>query len=184
MEKNDKVKKEPSLHPEKSELKQEEEREETCSKKEYDDLFDKHLRLKAEFDNFRKRVEKEKKEFRIFANEKIVFDLLTVMDHLELALKHSRGSRSVKALAEGVGLVLRQFRTVLGKYGLKPIDALGKPFDPQYHDAFMQVESEEHDDSTIVEEFQKGYILADKILRPAKVSVSKKTIMETADSDE
>lgn len=162
----------------------EKEVEDVCSRKVYDELYDKYLRLQAEFDNFRKRTEKEKKAYRAYANEKLVTDLLPVIDHLELALKHAGESDDAGALSEGVELVLKQFWTVLGRYGLKPIDALGKPFDPKFHDALMQVESVDHEDGIVVEEFQRGYLLADRTLRPSRVSVSKKVKPEADTTDE
>ncbi len=142
--------------------------------KDYDELYNRHLRLQAEFDNFRKRVDKEKKDFRAFAAERLVTELLPVLDHLEMALKHSREMDSDQIILEGIELVVKQFQEVLAKHGVEPIESMGLPFNPNFHEALSQVESEEHEDNTVVEEYQKGYTLGGRMLRPAKVTVSKK----------
>jgi molecular chaperone GrpE len=141
---------------------------------EYEELFDRHLRLQAEFDNYRKRVEKEKSDFRAYAYEKLIADLLPVLDHLELALKHSREMDADPTLLEGVELVIRQFNEVMAKYGVEAVEALGNTFDPNYHEALSQIESEKHEDNQVVEEFQKGYLLSGRMIRPSKVTVSRK----------
>ena len=114
--------------------------------KDYDELYNRHLRLQAEFDNFRKRVDKEKKDFRAFAAERLVTELLPVLDHLEMALKHSREMDSDQIILEGIELVVKQFQEVLAKHGVEPIESMGLPFNPNFHEALSQVESEEHED--------------------------------------
>ncbi len=152
--------------------------EEACSKKVYDELYGKYLRLTADFDNYRKRAAREKEEHRAFANEKLVSDLLPVLDHLELAVKHARESDSLEALIEGVELVVRQFKGVLEQFGVKAIEAVGQPFDPRLHEALMHVESTEHDENTVTAEHQKGYLMSGRTLRPSRVSVSRKADKE------
>ena len=137
---------------------------------ERDGLMDQLLRARAEFDNYRKRVARESEALRARAAEALVHDLLTVIDNLDLALKYK--DTDPGALAEGVGMVARQMHDVLGRHGLTVIESEGKPFDPEVHEAVAQVPSEEVDRDHILEEFQKGYMLGGRVLRPSKVTVS------------
>ena len=139
-------------------------------RKERDDLADQLLRARAEFDNYRKRMAREAERTRQVAAESLIRDMLPVVDHLELALKHADDHPG--ALGEGVSMVLRQFQESLGKHGVQPIPAVGQPFDPNVHEAVMQRESEDAPPDSVVEEFQKGYRLGQMVLRPAKVVVS------------
>lgn len=133
-------------------------------------LADQVLRMRAEFDNYRKRMARDADRVRQLAAEALIRDLLPVVDHLELAMKHRDGGPD--ALAEGVGMVLRQFHDVLVRHGVEPIAAAGEPFNPEVHEAVTQRESEEVPAQAIIEEFQKGYKLGQLVLRPAKVVVS------------
>jgi len=142
--------------------------------KELEELKDKYLRLYAEFENYKKRVQKDKTELINYATESIVMELLTVVDNLEMALAHVGDGSSIEALKEGVELTLRELKKVLAKQGVKEIEALGKPFNPELHHAMAQVEREDVEDKTIVEEFRKGYIMKDKVIRPSLVAVAKK----------
>ena len=137
---------------------------------ERDDLADRVLRMRAEFDNYRKRMARDADRNRQQAAEALIRDLLPVVDHLELAMKHREGGPD--ALAEGVGMVLRQFHEVLVRHGVEPIVAAGEPFDPEVHEAVTQRESDEVPAQAVIEEFQKGYRLGQFVLRPAKVMVS------------
>jgi len=139
-------------------------------RKERDQLADQLLRARAEFDNYRKRIAREAERTRQMAAESLIRDILPVVDHLELALKHADDHPG--ALGEGVSMVLRQFQEALGKHGVQPILAAGQPFDPNVHEAVMQRESEDTPAGMVVEEFQKGYRLGQMVLRPAKVVVS------------
>ncbi len=140
---------------------------------ELQELKDRYLRLYAEFDNYRKRVLKDKEELIKYSNESLLYELLPVIDNLELAVKHSSNNVS-QGLVQGVEITLKEFQRVIEKFGITPISALGKRFDPSLHHAMTQVEREDTDEKTVVEEFRKGYMFRDKVLRPSLVAVSKK----------
>lgn len=136
---------------------------------------EKYLRTYADFENYRKRMQRDMAEFRKYANEQLALELLSVVDHLALAIRHAADSGgSGEALMQGVELVYKQFRDVLEKFGVKAFTAAGEPFDPAKHDAMMQVETADAPENTVVQVFQDGYLYHDKVLRHAKVSVAKK----------
>jgi molecular chaperone GrpE len=134
---------------------------------------EKYLRLYAEFDNYRKRVNKDKEELIRYGNERLLHELLPFIDHLEMALKHA-SNESSSGIVEGVEITLKGLRKTLEKFGLTEIEAAGRSFDPSIHHAMSQVEREDVDEDTVVEEFRKGYMLKDKVLRASLVAVSKK----------
>ncbi len=135
------------------------------------DLNDKYVRLYAEFENYKKRVSKEKEELIKYGNESLLYALLPAIDHLELALKH--GSCDPNAgVVQGVEITLKELQRTLEKFGLSRIDAVGKQFDPSVHHAMMQVEREDMDEKTVAEELRAGYFYYDKVLRPSLVAVS------------
>ncbi|NLZ92694.1 MAG: nucleotide exchange factor GrpE [Firmicutes bacterium] len=138
-------------------------------KEEKEQLIARFHRLQADFDNYRKRVANEKKDWSTQTVCDVVRELLPVIDNLERALE---ASGSFEALKEGVELVYRQLLTALGKHGLEKIEACGKEFDPNYHYAIMQVESEQPE-NTVVEELQKGYKVKDRVVRASMVKVAK-----------
>lgn len=139
------------------------------------EAHDKYLRTYADFENFRKRKQREFDEFRKYANEQIFFEILTVVDHLGLALKHAAESGETgDGLREGVELVYKQLRDVLEKFGVKAFSAEGELFDPVRHDAVMQTVSEDAPDNTVAQVLTEGYMYHDKVLRHAKVSVTRK----------
>jgi len=143
--------------------------------KEAAEANEKYLRTYAEFENYRKRMQRDLAEFRKYANEQMALELLTVVDHLGLALKHAVDvNDSVHGLQEGVELVYKQFHDVLEKFGVKPFAAEGEPFDPARHDALLQVVNEAVPENTVVQVLQEGYLYYDKVLRHAKVGVSKR----------
>jgi molecular chaperone GrpE len=142
------------------------------------ELNDKYLRLYAEFENYKKRVQREKDDLIKYSNEDILYHLLPVMDNLEMALRHSADNVS-EALIKGVEITLREFQRVTEKFGLVPIPAAGRPFDPSVHHAMSQVERADMEDKTVVEEFRKGYMFSGKVLRPSLVAVSKRPTDET-----
>ena len=136
---------------------------------------DKYLRTAADFENYRKRMQRDLAEFRKYANEQLALEILPVVDHLALALKHSRESGdAAQGLQQGVELVYKQLRDALEKFGIKSFDAEGQPFDPARHDALIQIVTDEVPENTVVQVIQEGYLYNDKILRHAKVGVSKK----------
>jgi len=135
--------------------------------------YDRFLRQAAELENLKKRTAREKGEAVRYANEALVKDLLPVLDNLERAVEHAKGGGNGKPLVDGVEMVLKGFLDVLSKYGVTQITAKGESFDPQKHEAIAQVESEEYEPNTVVEEHHKGYYLLDRLLRPALVSVAK-----------
>ncbi len=142
-------------------------------KKEIEELKDKYLRQVAEFENFRKRKERELEEFWRKANADLILKLLPILDDIERSLESARRDQNFEALVEGIEMIYKTFLKVLEAEGVTPISAVGQEFDPEYHEALMQVEKEDVPPNTVVEEHQKGYLIGDKILRPAKVIVSK-----------
>jgi len=136
-------------------------------------LNDRLLRLAADFENTRKRLEREKSESISYANESLLRELLPVIDNLERAVEHGESESDFQGLLDGVRMTLKGFLTVIAKFGCAPFDSIGKPFDPNYHEALMQQESPDHPEKTILQELQKGYTLNERLLRPASVVVSK-----------
>ena len=143
----------------------------------------KDLRLYAEFENYKKRVSKDKEELIKYGNESLLYEILPFIDHLEMALKHASNEIS-SGLVQGVEITLRDLRKTLEKFGLTAIEADGKPFDPVVHHAMSQVERNDTEDNTVVEDFRRGYMLRDKVLRPALVAVSKKTVKSEGQEEE
>ena len=137
--------------------------------------YDRFLRLAAEVENFKKRQEREISEVRQFANENLIKELLPVLDNLERALEHSRQSEAPEALLEGLEMVNQDFLKVLGRFGITPLTSVGEQFDPTYHHAVMEEEAPEVEDQTVLKELQKGYLMQNRLLRPAMVVVSKNT---------
>ena len=137
-------------------------------------LQDKLLYLQADFENFKKLKIKEKQEILMFGNEVLIRQLLPVLDNLERALEHVSKTEDFKSIEEGVEITLNEFLKVLEKSGVTRVDALGKKFDPNIHEALYQEEKDDVEPDTIVSEFQKGYMLNGRLIRPSRVSVSKK----------
>jgi len=140
------------------------------------ELQDKWLRLQADLENTRKRLEREKQDFVKFANEGIISELLNVLDDLERTVELAQSKhQDLSAFLKGVEMILAHLYEMLKEYGVKPIEAEGKLFDPHFHEALMQVENKDLAEHTIVEELQKGYLLNDRVIRTSKVKVSKKS---------
>jgi len=133
---------------------------------------EKYLRLAAEFENYKKLAQKQKQEYSQFANESLLKELLPVVDNLERALKCVQDGHAADGLIQGVELTLKQFTETLAKFGVKPIVSLGASFDPTRHQAVAQQESPTVAQNTVIEEYQKGYQLHDRILRAAMVVVA------------
>lgn len=134
-------------------------------------LQEQMLRVRAEAENFRKRMQREKDEFARFAREGFVRELLPVKDNLERALIHASDDPST--IVDGVKLTLEQFDSIFKAMGVECFECLGSPFDPAFHQAMTQVESDDHEPNTVVDELQRGYKLNGRLLRPAMVTVAK-----------
>ncbi len=144
---------------------------------------DRYLRLMADFDNFRKRAAKERLDAQAYAVEDVIREVIPVIDNLERALAASQegtGAEGVAGVVKGVELTLRMFQGVLAKFGVERIKAAGEPFDPNRHEALMQVESEDVAVETVAEEFEPGYMVRGRIVRPARVKVLKPKPAATA----
>ena len=142
--------------------------------KEAKDFYDRLLRTAADLENYKKRAAKDKEEWTKFANEDLMKAILPFIDNLERAVNHAEKVMDTGVMIEGVRLTLRQILQTLNRFGLAPFESVGKPFDPAMHEAMLVVESDQHEPNRVVEEFQKGYLLNDRLLRPATVSVSKR----------
>lgn len=142
--------------------------------KERDEYREQHLRAMADLQNARKRFAQERQEIHKYATEKLVAELVPVLDGFERTMNAIGAGASSDSIVEGISLVERQLRTVLQSVRLERIEALGKPFDPELHEAISSVESTEFPEGTVVEELQPGYKLADRVIRPTRVRVAKK----------
>jgi len=140
---------------------------------ELEEAKDKYLRALADFDNYRKRVAREKEQYIQCANEELIKSFLEVVDNLERALEASSKNTNYEALARGVDLTLQRLKEILSGEGLCHIECMDLPFDPNYHEAVMALEKEGAEAETVIEETQKGYTLKGKVIRPSKVVVSK-----------
>ncbi|MGV8084574.1 MAG: nucleotide exchange factor GrpE [Coriobacteriia bacterium] len=139
---------------------------------EVDELRDRVLRTQAEFDNFRKRTTREREEERKRAAERVIGEMLPVIDNMERAIEHAKAGWDVAQLLQGIESISTQMLGVLGKEGAKVIDPTGQPFDPTQHQAMSQTENPDVPDGTVLEVYQKGYTLGGRVLRPAMVVVS------------
>lgn len=140
-----------------------------------DDYHDKSLRMQAELDNARKRMAKERQDFIRFANEGLIIELLGILDDFERGVKAAEQKKDFGLLHQGVDIISRQLGRLLEDKGLKRIEALGKKFNPHEHEAIEVVKDDNLEDETVVEELQQGYILNDRIIRPAKVKVARRS---------
>ena len=139
------------------------------------ETHDRLLRVSAEFENYKKRATREIADFRKFANESFAKALLPVVDNLDRALASSGNDEHTNSsVVEGVSMTLKEIMRVLEQFGVKPFESIDKTFDPGFHQAMHQEETEEHPDNTVIKEFQKGYMIHDRLLRPAMVVVSKR----------
>lgn len=140
---------------------------------ERDNLQDRLLRRQAEFENYKKRAERERSEYVQFASAELIRELLNVLDSFDLAIRNAsaEGAGSAEML-RGFDLIYKQFLDTLGRFGLKAIEARGQPFDPNFHQAISTVASDDVAENTVVEELRRGYTLNGKLLRAAMVSVS------------
>ncbi len=146
------------------------------------ELNDKYMRLYAEFENYKKKVQKDKEELVKYANEKFIFELLPVIDSLEMALEHSKNGKN-GGIVQGVENTLKEFLRILNKFGLTSIEAMGKLFDPSVHHAMSVVERNDIEENSVVEVFRKGYMFKDKVIRAPLVGVSKKPSEEKEEEE-
>ncbi len=137
--------------------------------KDEEELNTRYLRLAADFQNYKRRVEKEKGDIYAYANEKIVIELLDVIDNFERALEHSNENES---FSEGMNMIFKQFKGVLEKSGVEEMNALGEDFDPNFHHAVLTENSVEYESGKVTQVLQKGYLLNKKVIRPAMVKVA------------
>lgn len=154
-------------------------REITISLEEYEGLKaaleesrDLHLRVAADFDNYRKRMEKDREMLVCYANEALISDLLPILDNLDRALEADQEGNHSGDVLEGVRMISNQLHKVLQQCGLEPLASVGKPFDPSVHEAVGVLPSPDHDEGTVIAELQKGYSLKGKVVRPSMVHVA------------
>jgi molecular chaperone GrpE len=140
---------------------------------ERDAFNDKYVRTHAEFENARKRLEKDKADYIKYANENLIFDLLPIIDNLEIAEKHIKEAKDFKAVQDGVDMIQLQIQGFLKDIGLERIKTLDEKFDPHMHEPIETVESDDKEDGTIVAELKPGYKLNGRLLRPASVKIVK-----------
>ncbi|MDD3374364.1 MAG: nucleotide exchange factor GrpE [Candidatus Omnitrophica bacterium] len=178
---------------EKEEKKKEEKKEEkkedivVLKKEEHQKLLDevadhkdKYLRIYAEFENMRKRTEREKLEFFKYANQELIIEFLGILDDLERSVEAARANHEdYTAFLKGIEMVMAHVYDLLRKNDVKPIESIGKMFDPNCHEALMQEETSEAEEGIVLDEFQKGYMLGDKVIRTNKVKVAKQKQSES-----
>lgn len=137
------------------------------------ELEDKLMRRAAEFENYKKRTARQFDEIIQSANDRIILEFLDVVDNFSRSFDHDNEETNVESFKEGVNLIYNQMKGLLEKYDIKPFDAVGQPFNPDIHDAMMQVESDEFDEGTVAMEIGKGYKMGDRVIRHSKVGVAK-----------
>jgi molecular chaperone GrpE len=137
------------------------------------ETYDRLLRVSADFENYKKRAAREMEEVRKYANQSLLKEMLSVVDNLELAINSSNdGKNTDQTLIEGLNLTLNEILRVFEKFNVTPIEAQGKTFDPAYHEAVMREETDDYPENSVISEFQKGYLIHDRLLRPAMVVVA------------
>ncbi|UCD80673.1 MAG: nucleotide exchange factor GrpE [Desulfobacterales bacterium] len=171
---------EPDIEPEKAEEDQaqdpikELEEKLTSKEREAQENYDRLLRVSAEFENYKKRTSREMEEFRKYSNQSLIKEMLSVVDNLELAMNSTDGQKTIdKGLLEGLEMTHKEILKVFEKFNVTPISAQGQTFDPTFHEAVMQEETDDVPENTVVNELQKGYLIHDRLLRPAMVVVAK-----------
>ena len=140
--------------------------------KQLEEANSKLLRVQADYDNFRKRTQKEKEELAKYASAKLIENLLPSIDNFDRALAASEATGDFEALAKGLDMIYRQLKSTMEAEGLAEMEPVGTPFNPEFHQAVMTVETDEYEEGIVVEVLQKGYMLKDKVIRPAMVKVS------------
>jgi molecular chaperone GrpE len=141
--------------------------------KEYDETHDKLLRVSAEFENYRKRTSREMEDFRKYAVQSLLKEMLSAVDHIELAIQAAASNSAPdKKLIEGLSMTLKELLRIFEKFKVLPIEAVGTPFNPEFHEAMLREESGEFPENTVLREMQKGYMIGNRLLRPALVVVA------------
>ena len=144
-----------------------------AAQEESKETYDRFLRVSAEFENYKKRSSREMDEFRKFANESLIKEMLSVVDNLERAINSSNDAKQANSgLVEGVDITLKEILKIFEKFNVKPVESLKKRFDPNFHQAVMTEETDDYTEHTVINELQKGYMMHDRLLRPAMVVVS------------
>jgi molecular chaperone GrpE len=141
--------------------------------KEAKEHYDRFLRMAADYENYKKRAARDKEEWIKFANEDLIKAVLPLIDNLERAVNHADKVTDTGVLIEGVRLTIQQLLQALSKFGVSSFESVGKPFDPTRHEAILTIPTDQQEPNQVLEEFQKGYLLNDRLLRPATVSVSR-----------
>ena len=154
-----------------------------AAKEEAGKNWDLYLRERADLENARKRHQRDREEAIRYANDRLLREMIPVLDNLERAVGHAEQGDDNQGLLEGVNMTINQFRKVLEDFGVKPINALGEGFDPNLHQAMGQVETTDQEPNTVISEFQKGYLLNDRLLRPSLVMVARAPNGATEDQD-
>lgn len=153
-------------------------------KKRSEDCLTRLKYMQADFENYRKRLDRQMDEVRKYSNERIISQLLDVVDELEMAVRSAQSSDSKETLVQGVEMTLKKLKKVLEKEGVCPIESLGKPFDSSKHDAVSKVEKDDVKGCTVVEEIRKGYTMKEKVIRPSVVKVAVKPSSESQEGVE
>jgi molecular chaperone GrpE len=143
-----------------------------AKEKESKENYDRVLRVTAEFENYKKRMSREMEDFRKYANQSLIKEMLSVVDHIELALQAASAGGPDSKMSEGLNLTLKELLRILEKFNVTPIDTVGKPFNPEFHEAILREASDEVSETTVLRELQKGYMINQRLLRPALVAVA------------
>lgn len=159
-------------HEEKTDIENDDKELESL-KSELEDYKNRYMRLSADFQNYKRRIEKEKNDIYKFGSEKIVVDILPIIDNFERAIDSSENNEESNGLLDGIQMIFKQLIEVLNKHGVEEIEAIQKEFDPNLHHAVMQEECEGVDNNIVTQVLQKGYMLNSKVIRPSMVKVSK-----------
>jgi molecular chaperone GrpE len=154
-----------------------------AKEKELKETHDRLLRTTAEFENYKKRMAREMDEFRKYANQSLLRELLSIVDHIELALQAAGGAGSEKTIADGLGLTLKELMRILEKFNVTPVESTGQPFNPEVHEAILREHSDSLPENAVVREMQKGYMINGRLLRPALVAVAARPAAEPGDGD-
>ena len=149
-----------------------------------EDLLRRLQYLQADFENYRKRVEKEMGDVKRLSNERLLSDLLTVKDELDLAFAKIRETKQNPVLLEGVGMIQKRVQNILSKEGVERIPGAGSKFNPEYHEAALRVVSDDEEEGTVLEEVRAGYLLKGRVLRPSIVKVAGKNLLEENEQSE